>query len=38
MKKIVKRTSEAETGPEEQSEKAESSQENLWNETQLKGP
>ena len=34
----VERTSKAETRPEEQSEKAESCQENLWNEIQLKGP
>ena len=36
-KYIVDRTNEAETGPEEQSEKAESCRENLWNEIQLKG-
>ena len=35
---IVERTSKAETRPEEQSEKAESCWENLWNEIQLKGP
>ena len=33
---IVKRTNEAETRPEEQSEKTESCRENLWNEIQLK--
>ena len=32
----VERTNEAEIRPEEQSEKAESSRENLWNETQNK--
>ena len=31
-------TSTAELRPEEQSEKAESCRENLWNEIQLKGP
>ena len=35
---IVERPSEAELRREEQSAKAESSQENLWNEIQLKGP
>ena len=35
---MVERTIKAEQGPEEQSEKAESCQENLWNEIQLKGP
>ena len=35
---IVQRTSKAELSPEEQSEKAESCWENLWNEIQLKGP
>ena len=35
---VVERTNTAEIGPEEQSEKAESCQENLWNEIQLKGP
>ena len=34
----VKRTNKAEIRPEEQSEKTESSRENLWNEMQLKGP
>ena len=34
----VERTNEAEMRPEEQSEKAESYRENLWNEIQLKGP
>ena len=34
---IVERTYKAEIRPEEQSEKAESCQENLWNEIQLKG-
>ena len=34
---IVERTNTAEMRPEEQSEKAESCQENLWNEIQLKG-
>ena len=33
----VERTSKAEIRPEEQSEKAESCRENLWNEIQLKG-
>ena len=36
-KDIVERTSKAEIRPEEQSEKAESCRENLWNEIQLKG-
>ena len=35
---IVERTNKAELRPEEQREKAESRQENLWNEIQLKGP
>ena len=35
---IVERTDEAETRPEEQSEKTESYRENLWNEIQLKRP
>ena len=35
---IVERTNEAEIRLEEQSEKAESCRENLWNEIQLKGP
>ena len=35
---IVERTSKTEIIPEEQSEKAESCRENLWNEIQLKGP
>ena len=35
---IVERTNEAEIRLEEQSEKAESCRENLWNEVQLKGP
>ena len=35
---IVERTTKAEIRPEEQSEKAESCRENLWNEIQLKGP
>ena len=34
----VERTNKAEVRPEEQSEKAESCRENLWNEIQLKGP
>ena len=33
-----KKISKAELRPEEQSDKAESFQENLWNEIQLKGP
>ena len=35
---IVQRTNKAEIRPEEQSQKTESCQENLWNEIQLKGP
>ena len=35
---VVERTNKAEIRPEEQSEKAESCRENLWNEIQLKGP
>ena len=35
---IAERTYETEIRPEEQSEKTESCRENLWNETQLKGP
>ena len=35
---IVERTNKAGLRPEEQSEKAESCQETLWNEIQLKGP
>ena len=35
---IADRTNEAEIRPEEQSENAESCQESLWNEMQLKGP
>ena len=35
---IVERTNKAEIRPEEQSEKTDSYQENLWNEIQLKGP
>ena len=35
---IVERTNKAEMRPEEQSEKAESCREILWNEMQLKGP
>ena len=38
MRYIVERTNKAEIRPEEQSEKAESCRENLWNEIQLKGP
>ena len=34
---IVERTNKADIRPEEQSEKAESCRENLWNEIQLKG-
>ena len=34
----MERTSKAEIRPEEQSEKAESCRENLWNKIQLKGP
>ena len=37
-RQIVERIGKAELRPEEQSEKAESCRENLWNETQLKGP
>ena len=35
---ILERTNKTEIRPEEQSEKTESCQENLWNEIQLKGP
>ena len=35
---IVERTNKTEIRAEEQSEKAESSRENVWNEIQLKGP
>ena len=35
---IVERTNKADIKPEEQSEKAESCRENLWNEIKLKGP
>ena len=35
---VVERTNETEIRPEEQSEKAECSRENLWNEIQLKRP
>ena len=35
---IVERANRAEMRSEEQSEKAESCRENLWNELQLKGP
>ena len=35
---MVERTNMAEIRPGEQSEKAESCRENLWNEIQLKGP
>ena len=35
---LVERTNKAEIRPEEQSEKAESFREKLWNEIQLKGP
>ena len=35
---IVERTNKVEIRPEEQSQKAESYRENLWNEIQLKGP
>ena len=35
---IVERTNKAEKRPEEQSAKAGSCRENLWNEMQLKGP
>ena len=34
----VERTNKAEIRPKEQSEKRESCRENLWTETQLKGP
>ena len=35
---LVERNNKAEIRPEEQSQKAESYRENLWNEIQLKGP
>ena len=35
---IVERTNKAEIRSEEQSEKAESCRENVWNEVQVKGP
>ena len=35
---VVERTNMAEMRPEEQNEKAESCQENLWSGIQLKGP
>ena len=35
---IVKRTNKAEIRPKEQTEKAESCRDNLWNEVQFKGP
>ena len=35
---IVERTNKAELRPEEESGKAESCRENLWNEIELKGP
>ena len=35
---IVERTNKAELRPEEQSEKAKSCRENLWNEIESKGP
>ena len=35
---IVERTNKAEIRPQEQSEKAKSCRENVWNEIQLKGP
>ena len=35
---VAERTNEADTRPEEQSEKAESPRENSWNKMQLKGP
>ena len=38
MRYIVERASKTEIRPEEQSEKAESCRENLWNEIQSKGP
>ena len=37
-KYMAERTNKTEITPKEQSEKAESCRENLWNETQLKGP
>ena len=37
-KEIVERTNKAEVRPEEQSQKTDSCQENLWNAIQLKGP
>ena len=37
QKYLAERANEAEIRPEEQSEKAESCRENLWNEIQLKG-
>ena len=37
-KYTVETTNKAEIRPEEQSEKAESCRENLWNKIQLKGP
>ena len=37
-KYIAERTNKVEIRPEEQSQKAESCLENLWNEIQLKGP
>ena len=37
-RRIVERTNKAERRPEEQSEKAESCRDNLWNEIQLIGP
>ena len=36
IRDVVERTNKAETRPEEQNEKAESCQENLWNAKQLK--
>ena len=38
MRYTLERTNKTEIRPEEQSEKTESSQENLWNEIQFKGP
>ena len=38
QKYIVERTNKTELRPEEQSEKAKSCRENLWNEIELKGP
>ena len=35
---VVEGTNKAETRPEEQSDKAESCRESVWNEIQLKGP